>query len=73
MEIKFRYIDEDYIEFNKFYNEYLGLNKRDRLANSILLPGILFFAISNYSGITRSVFYDTIFDLDNMYYNLDCF
>lgn len=45
MEIKFRYIDEDYIEFNKFYNEYLGLNKRGRLTNSILLPGILFFVL----------------------------
>lgn len=45
MEIKFRYIDNDYIELNKFYNEERGIVKRGRLANAILVPGILFLAL----------------------------
>lgn len=45
MEIKFRYIDNDYIELNKFYNEERGIVKRGRLANAILVPGILFLVV----------------------------
>lgn len=45
MEIKFRYIDNDYIELNKFYNEQIGIAKTGRIANAILIPAVLFLAL----------------------------
>ena len=41
MEIKFRYMDNDYVELSKFFYEERGLIKRGRITNTILLPLIL--------------------------------